>query len=99
MVSPDLGPAAGAPRRWRRRALLAAAVIAAVHLGFVAINVSPLLDLRSFQHLFDLNGEGNLVVWVSATTFAVIAALLVGCGFAAAERRERIGWWVILSAP
>jgi hypothetical protein len=95
MVSPHRRPAAAPPSQSPRGARFAAAVIAAVHLGFVAINVSPLLDLRSFQHLFDMNGEGNVVVWVSATTFAAIAALLVGCGFASAERRERTGWWVI----
>lgn len=75
--------------------MLAAAVVGSIHLGFIAVNVSPLLQVRSLQHLFDLNGEGNVVVWVSSTTFLVIAALLVACGFAAAERRERVGWWGI----
>lgn len=66
-----------------------------------AINLSPLIDYYTVARLLDINGEANLVAWLSA---AVLLAIAMGAALAAAADRasgaSRRRWrgWAFVSA-
>ena len=70
-----------------------------VQAAVAAINLTPLIDSYTVRTLFDVNGEANLVAWLSS---AVLLAIGAGAGLAAAAdraaaapRRRWLGWALI----
>ncbi len=72
--------AAAAPRL----PFLVAGALILVQLIVSAINLSPLIDHYTVARLLDINGEANLVAWLSA---AVLLAVALGAALAAAADR------------
>jgi hypothetical protein len=73
--------------------------LALAQAAVAAVNLSPLIDRYTVAALLDVNGEANLVAWLSS---AVLLATAAGAGLAAvadrstgAPRRRWLGWALI----
>ena len=82
-----------------RPAAIAVAVLALLQAAVAAVNLSPLIDRYTLAVLLDVNGEANLVAWLSS---AVLLAAAAGAGLAAGAdraagvpRRRWLGWALI----
>jgi len=79
-----------------RAALFVIGGLALFQAGIAAVNLSPLMGYYTVEVLFDVNGEANLVAWLSA---AVLLAIATAAATAAAAdrasgkpRRQWLGW-------
>jgi hypothetical protein len=82
-----------------RTAIVAAAGLLLIQAAVAAVNLSPLIDRYTVAVLLDVNGEANLVAWLSSATLLAIAA---GAGVAAAADRASgrprplwVGWALV----
>jgi hypothetical protein len=82
-----------------RPAAIVVAVLGLLQAAVAAVNLSPLIDRYTVAALLDVDGEANLVAWLSS---AVLLATAAGAGLAAvadrsagATRRRWLGWALI----
>ena len=106
MTQATMAPPAGLRTTSRSNPAVRPAAVAVAALGLVqaavaAMNLSPLIDHYTVAALIDVNGEANLIAWLSSAVLLVTAAgagLAAVADRAAAAPRHRWFGWALIAA-